>query len=277
MRGRLLTDASLKKSGAVEFNWLLAVRFLFANHMWSFVIIGVAVSWFCMTYLIWIFEREHNKFFTLPLSVWMTIITMTTVGYGDITPRYGISKVLTGMTAILGIINTALLAYVVMKNLTLSAQDVRVQNLWTRKESQEEIRILAAQYIARSFQFYVEKKGALDVKSRAYRKARKNWNNDNAIYKAGLRNLRREIAMTSELDDMVIEKLEEKIPQMTEDISSLLGERLGLPPTEVGQGNNALGMLGALAMRLTGIEEEQTVTLEELNKLIALYEGKKWW
>ncbi len=278
-RGRLLKEPGLKRSGAVEFNWLLAVRFLFADAMWTFVIIGVVSCWFMWSYLVWIFEREHNINFKLDISVWMIVITMCTVGYGDWSPKYGISKILTGFAAITGIINTALLAFVVMKNLTLSSQDRRVQSMWARKECQADQKITAVSYIARAWQFYQEKRAAgFDPKVRAYQKARKSWNQENAIYKSHLRDLRRTFNMTSELDDLVADRLEEKIPKMTEDIASMLGERLGLPPSKSGECNNSLGMLGSLATRLNGIEEEQEVASREIDKLLDLYSSRTgWW
>jgi hypothetical protein len=143
-RKQLLNDSFLKKSGAVEFNWLLCVKFLFLRHMWAFVVWGVIITWFTMAYVIWIFEREHNQSFTLDISVWMTCITMSTVGYGDVSPTNNSAKVAAGFTAVFGIILAALLVFAVMDALTLSPQDTRVRNLWTKKLTFDKQKVAAS-------------------------------------------------------------------------------------------------------------------------------------
>ncbi len=51
---------------------------------------------------------QPEKFGTIPLAMYWATITLTTVGYGDVTPMTPIGKLLAGSTAILGLVMLAL-------------------------------------------------------------------------------------------------------------------------------------------------------------------------
>lgn len=50
----------------------------------------------------YLIEGEENGFTSIPVSIYWTIVTMTTVGYGDITPKTVGGKILAAMVMILG-------------------------------------------------------------------------------------------------------------------------------------------------------------------------------
>lgn len=49
-------------------------------------------------------DREHSQFRSIPDAFWYTIITMVTVGYGDVTPKTVVGKILGSFCALCGII-----------------------------------------------------------------------------------------------------------------------------------------------------------------------------
>lgn len=55
--------------------------------------------------LVYYFEREAqpDKYSSIPASLWWGIVTLTTVGYGDITPITVLGKMAGGFTAVLGL------------------------------------------------------------------------------------------------------------------------------------------------------------------------------
>eukprot|EP00058_Branchiostoma_floridae_P017610 XP_002603099.1 hypothetical protein BRAFLDRAFT_259508 [Branchiostoma floridae] len=67
-----------------------------------------ALSMICLVFttMMYYMEKTHNpeKFSSIPAVFWFTIITMTTVGYGDITPIGFIGKVLTGAWSIICVV-----------------------------------------------------------------------------------------------------------------------------------------------------------------------------
>ncbi len=52
--------------------------------------------------LIYLIEGEENGFTSIPRSIYWAIVTMTTVGYGDISPQTGIGQVVASVIMILG-------------------------------------------------------------------------------------------------------------------------------------------------------------------------------
>ena len=58
-------------------------------------------------------------------SIWVTIITMTTVGYGDISPTSNIGRVVGVITALWGAIVTSLFVIVLFRMIELEGNDER--------------------------------------------------------------------------------------------------------------------------------------------------------
>jgi voltage-gated potassium channel len=52
--------------------------------------------------LMYVIEGEANGFTSIPVSMYWAIVTLTTVGYGDIAPQTGIGKTLAGIVMVLG-------------------------------------------------------------------------------------------------------------------------------------------------------------------------------
>jgi len=52
--------------------------------------------------LIYIIEGEQNGFTSIPRSIYWAIVTMTTVGYGDISPKTNLGQTLAAIVMIIG-------------------------------------------------------------------------------------------------------------------------------------------------------------------------------
>lgn len=64
-----------------------------------FVVLTLAVVVGSLIYLI---EGEENGFTSIPKGIYWAIVTLTTVGYGDISPQTGIGQLLAAMLMIMG-------------------------------------------------------------------------------------------------------------------------------------------------------------------------------
>jgi voltage-gated potassium channel len=53
-------------------------------------------------------RAQPDRFGTIPDAMWWAVVTLTTVGYGDVVPITPLGKIVAGMTALLGIIMLAL-------------------------------------------------------------------------------------------------------------------------------------------------------------------------
>ena len=58
-------------------------------------------------------EAQPEKFSSIPEAMWWSIITLTTVGYGDVSPVTAMGKVVGAVTALLGVCSVALLTGIV--------------------------------------------------------------------------------------------------------------------------------------------------------------------
>lgn len=75
--------------------------------------IGLAAGLITLTgaVLVWLMERRSNPgLASFPEALWWAIVTVTTVGYGDITPQTGTGRFVAGMLMIAGIGTIGLLA-----------------------------------------------------------------------------------------------------------------------------------------------------------------------
>jgi len=52
--------------------------------------------------LMYVVEGEENGFTDIPTSIYWAIVTLTTVGYGDLSPKTGLGKLLASMVMIMG-------------------------------------------------------------------------------------------------------------------------------------------------------------------------------
>ena len=69
-----------------------------------FFLISISVVLFSSTIFYVENKENHEDFCSIPASFWWTIITMTTVGYGDMTPITPIGKMVGALCAIFGVV-----------------------------------------------------------------------------------------------------------------------------------------------------------------------------
>jgi len=72
--------------------------------LWSAAVLMLALLVF-QSSLVYYFEREAqpDKFGSVPEAMWWGIVTLTTVGYGDVTPVTPWGKIAGGLTAVMGL------------------------------------------------------------------------------------------------------------------------------------------------------------------------------
>ena len=95
------------------------------------LLIGVVI-FACVEYYMEIFSNEPSDFEHIPLAFWWALITMTTIGYGDIHPRSGLGYTAGAFCAISGVLVIALSVPVIVNNFTV---------YYTHAQSREKLKI----------------------------------------------------------------------------------------------------------------------------------------
>ena len=83
----------------------------------SFLIIGVVL--FASLIYYWEKNEENTKFSDIPNCFWWAVVTMTTVGYGDMAPATPMGKFIGSICAVCGVLTIALPVPVIVNNFSL--------------------------------------------------------------------------------------------------------------------------------------------------------------
>lgn len=94
---RILKLARYSRESAVLVNALKQSR-----HKISVFLLFVILIVFVMGTMMYVIEGETNGFRSIPESIYWSIVTVTTVGYGDITPKTFLGQFLSSIMMILG-------------------------------------------------------------------------------------------------------------------------------------------------------------------------------
>jgi voltage-gated potassium channel len=70
-------------------------------------------------------RRTNDAIATLPDAMWWSIVTLTTVGYGDLTPSTGLGRIVAGCLMVVGMVTLALFAGIVGTTLMSSVASMR--------------------------------------------------------------------------------------------------------------------------------------------------------
>jgi len=83
----------------------------------SFLIIGVVL--FASLIYYWEKDEEGTRFYDIPNCFWWAVVTMTTVGYGDMAPATTMGKFIGSICAVCGVLTIALPVPVIVNNFSL--------------------------------------------------------------------------------------------------------------------------------------------------------------
>ncbi|KAF7632150.1 hypothetical protein Mgra_00008463 [Meloidogyne graminicola] len=84
-----------------------------------FLILGVVIFATLIYYAEKTEINPNNQFTSIPVGLWFSLITMTTVGYGDMTPQTYLGRLVGSLCAVMGVLSIALPVPVIVSNFAM--------------------------------------------------------------------------------------------------------------------------------------------------------------
>ncbi|VDD85823.1 unnamed protein product [Enterobius vermicularis] len=77
--------------------------------------------------------NPDNQFQSIPLGLWWAVVTMTTIGYGDMTPHTYLGRIIGSMCALAGVLTIALPAPVIVSNFSMFYSHTQTRSKMPKK------------------------------------------------------------------------------------------------------------------------------------------------
>jgi potassium intermediate/small conductance calcium-activated channel subfamily N protein 2 len=158
-------------------------------------------------------------------ALWLTIITMTTVGYGDYYPRTTFGRVIDVFLVVWGTFIVSLMVVVLTNTLNMDQSEKRALIVLNRLEAKKALKEAAALLITHTCKKYLLKKSVKSKKRSALTKEEES-RLENTFYKylTNFQSVHRAIRSMYEIDD-VYEEMTRQFEFINDEISFLLGSQ----------------------------------------------------
>jgi len=130
----------------------------------GFLVFSLAMAIIIFATIMFYCEKnvEDTTFYSIPAAFWYTIVTMTTLGYGDMVPHTGLGKIIGGVCSLSGVLVIALPVPVIVSNFSrIYHQNQRAD----KRKAQKKARLARIQIAkATSGAAFVAKKRAAEAR-----------------------------------------------------------------------------------------------------------------
>ena len=137
-------------------NYSFAIKCLMTSQPYVVLMTNLVMSMFYFGYLIRIFDQDLStvsgqNFNNISNPVWLSIVTMTTVGYGDFYPKSNPSRIVGILCSFYGVYLVSLFVITLENLLRLDQSEERSYELISRLEDKEELKLEAVNVITSAF------------------------------------------------------------------------------------------------------------------------------
>ncbi|VDM54464.1 unnamed protein product [Angiostrongylus costaricensis] len=111
-----------------------------------FLLLGVVIFAALVYYAEKMEINPDNQFQSIPLGLWWAICTMTTVGYGDMTPHTSFGRLVGSLCAVMGVLTIALPVPVIVSNFAMFYSHTQARDKLPKKRR----RVLPVEQVSRN-------------------------------------------------------------------------------------------------------------------------------
>jgi potassium intermediate/small conductance calcium-activated channel subfamily N protein 2 len=162
-------------------DYMFAIKCFMKAQPYLVLMSNLVMSMFYFGYLIRIFDQglsevSGHNFNTISNPVWLSIVTMTTVGYGDFYPKSNPSRIIGVLCSFYGVYLVSLFVIALDNLLNFDQSEERSYELICRLEDKEALKLEAVNVITSAFrhkkakQQYPDKKSYIMGKLKTFRK-----------------------------------------------------------------------------------------------------------
>ncbi|XP_022796449.1 intermediate conductance calcium-activated potassium channel protein 4-like isoform X2 [Stylophora pistillata] len=134
-----------------EISSIFLIKAYFLKFPFKMVFTFYSLNIFLGGYCVYVIDRAHNTYLD---TVWMLVVTMTTLGFGDVVPKAILARAFVGFASVLGIFLMALFISVVHESLQLKQQEKRILATMENADHHSLKKNLAATCIQNTWRLY---------------------------------------------------------------------------------------------------------------------------
>ncbi|XP_022101169.1 small conductance calcium-activated potassium channel protein-like isoform X2 [Acanthaster planci] len=238
---------------------------------WPFRMVGICycLNLFGVGYLVFSIDRRFSPSHYNPLLdvIWMQVVTMTTLGFGDVVPDSVMARAFVGMSSVFGIFLMALLITVTHETLQMSQQEKRILAYVERQDFADQVKQRAARCIQATWRLYWFKRSGHDSSPR--RRMRR------FLHPIMMRSARTRKRLVNELYEVLTQWREIRKRKTQDDgwAKDFVADNTAIMLTDVAR---RLEIMHELLKRSLGIEDDDLQQGEESVSEAPPHDGSTW-
>jgi len=153
------------------FGTAACIKTTFYHYPVTAVLVAMIVLGGAATFSVLILERDYHAPSSHISYIYLALITMTTVGYGDYAPISPLGRAACVFTALVGIIMTAFIINIISQSLQLKPLEKEAADWTTEREQDFYLRDLSATFVQHTWHHYVNMKHTVFATASAKKRA----------------------------------------------------------------------------------------------------------